>query len=111
MENKADKIQNGALYGFLLIYFIILLVNAVKATLGLEPLATHHYPLFAGLSVLGWVALSDARKARIIVTTRRAMRASKRVAQKTAKTLLCTARAVRCLPALFIKSYNEFKEA
>lgn len=108
--NKIDKTESVILYGFITFYFISLVVNAIKAAFGLEKLATHHWPLFAGLTLLGWVALTPAQKARAIVTFKRIFRTAAKVAQKTARTLLCYIRAVRCLPALYIKTAKEFKE-
>lgn len=109
--NKIDKTESVILYGFITFYFISLVANAIKAAFGLEKLATHHWPLFAGLSLLGWAALTSAQKARAIVTFKRIFRTAAKVAQKAARTLLCYIRAVRCLPALYIKTAKEFKEA
>lgn len=109
--NKIDKTESVILYGFITFYFISLVVNAIKAAFGLEKLATHHWPLFAGLTLLGWVALTPAQKARAIVTFKRIFRTARQSTQKTARTLLCYIRAVRCLPALYIKTAKEFKEA
>lgn len=111
MQNKISKIQEGIVIGFIIFYFIVLAVNAIKAAAGLERLAVHHWPLFAVTAFLGWKSLEQATKVRIIITAKRTARASKRVVEKTARTLLCISRAVGCLPALFVKSYKEFMEA
>ena len=111
MQNKISKIQEGIVIGFIIFYFIILAINAVKAAAGLERLAVHHWPLFAATAFLGWKSLEQATKVRIIITAKRTARASKRVVEKAARTLLCISRAVGCLPALFVKSYKEFMEA
>lgn len=111
MQNKVSKIQQAILIGFNTFYFIVLAVNAVKAAAGLERLAVHHWPLFAVTALIGWASLERTAKSRIIITAKRTARASKRVVEKAARTLLCVSRAVGCLPALFVKSYKEFREA
>lgn len=109
--DKIDKTESVILYGIIAFYFIVLVINAIKAAFGLERLATHHWPLFAGLVLLGWVALAPIQKAKAIVTIRRIIRIGNKVFKKAARTLLCYIRAVGCLPALFIKAAKEFKEA
>lgn len=111
MQNKISKIQQAILIGFIISYFIVLAVNAIKAAAGLERLAVHHWPLFAVTALIGWASLERTAKSRIIITAKRTARASNRVVEKTARTLLCISRAVGCLPALFVKSYKEFMEA
>ena len=110
MEKKINKIQNGILMGFTALYIGVLLVNAAMAILGLEELAVFHYPILLILLLVDWASLTNVQRARFIITIEHIMKASIAVTKKTATTLLCFSRAVRCLPALFIKTVREFKD-
>lgn len=111
MEKRIDKIQQAIFTAFIAVYALALIINAIKAVAGIEHLAVHHWPLFAGAAALWWVSLEQEQKNRITSLIREVKQARKTIVKKAARTTLCGVRAACSLPALFIKSYNEIKNS
>lgn len=65
MEKRIDRIQRAIFTAFIAAYALALIINAIKAVAGIEHLAVHHWPLFAGAAALWWVSLEQEQKIRI----------------------------------------------
>lgn len=108
MENQINKIESRILIGFACIYVGTLFINLIMAIFGMAELAIWHWPWCAGVITLSGASLSTRQRCQIAIKYRHITKASKQVTRKVAKSLLCTLRSLRSLPALFIKSYKAF---
>lgn len=104
MEDKINRIQIAILIGFVCTYAIALLVNAFYAVSGKATFAYWHIVPAAALAVYAWNRIPQSTRCRLVDAVAMTVK-------KTARVLLCTMRAVRSLPALFIQSYREYREA
>lgn len=79
---------------------VVLIVNAVQASLGHAALAWWHYPTLGGSLLFVWMELPDRYKACAVIRTRQWRR-------QAAKCILLTIRTARGLAVLNIKfKYN-----
>ena len=108
MEEKINNIQKMLLGVFCVVYFVGLVVNAIQAIAGITQLAVWHYPFLIGTFCLIRDFLSHKQKCAILIALKHIRIASKHIIRKVAITMLCTLRALRSLPALFIQSYRNF---
>lgn len=109
MANKINNIQIMLLGAFCVVYLLGLVVNAIQAIAGTAQLAVWHYPFLFGTFCLVRDSLSQNQKCAILIALKRTRVASKHIIRKVAITMLCTLRALRSLPALFIESYRSFR--
>ena len=109
MEEKINNIQAWILVGFCGFYVVAMIINAIQAIAGTATLATWHYPFLFGTLCLTRASLSHRQICAALITFKHIRIASKRIIRKVAKTMLCTLRALRSLPALFIESYRNFR--
>ena len=104
---KIELIQLAILWGFIALYAIALAVNAAQAAMGLEHLAVHHWPLFAGITAIGWKSLTPDILAGAKSIAGKISRASGRTVKKAAQVIVAYhIGAVRCLFALFAEAFS-----
>ena len=110
MANKINNIQVLLLGAFCVVYLLGLVVNAIQAIAGTAQLAVWHYPFLFGTFCLVRDSLSQNQKCAILIVLNHIRNASKQIIRKVAINMLCTLRALRSLPALFLESYRTYIE-
>lgn len=107
MKNNFEHLHIAILWGFIALYAITLAVNAAQAAMGLERLAAHHWPFFAGIFAIGCKSLTPAIMAEAVSFVRNISRASRSTVKKTARVIVAVQiGAVRRLSALFDKTFG-----